>query len=105
MTSTPASIVAVCDGKSCRNRSETTALMRSLDGSIPIVRLKCIGACAGPVVAIKPANGTPVVLTKVRSAKERRDVLRVVAGGSVSNRLQRRLAGSKAQAKAQRRIA
>ncbi len=81
------------------------ALVRTLDGSIPIVRLKCVGSCAGPVVAIKTASSTPVVVTKVRSAKARRDVLRVAEGGPVSSRLERRLARSKVQAKALRRIA
>ncbi|MGH1506514.1 MAG: hypothetical protein ACRBI6_23390, partial [Acidimicrobiales bacterium] len=62
-------VVAVCAGKSCRRRSETTDLVRALDRSIATVKLPCIGVCDGPVVALRSSSGNEVVVSKVRSPK------------------------------------
>ncbi len=97
-------VVAVCAGKSCRRRSETTDLVRALDRSIATVKLPCIGVCDGPVVALRSSSGNEVVVSKVRSPKARQDLLSAVAGKSVSDRLRRRSVGPKARKKALKRI-
>ena len=70
--------VAVCTGKDCRRRGEHGAVVTSLAEVADVVPVRCLGICAGPVVVVRPDDG-PVVLSKVRTSKQRRQLVRTVA--------------------------
>lgn len=74
--------VAVCAGKDCRTRVEFDSLCTDLGRVASIDRVRCLGLCDSPVVVLEPESDRPVVLEKVRSEKQRRDVVAVVADGA-----------------------
>lgn len=96
-------LVAMCSGKACRRRDEYEVLRERLAGDVRVERFGCVGVCSGPVVAVLPTEGRPVVIERVRSPKAHRDVLRLVRGRSLTDRLRRRLVSGSKSAKAVRR--
>ena len=84
-------IVGLCTGKHCRKREEFAALREAVIGWTSVIELPCLDICKGPVVLIEPSSEHAVVLARVRSGKELRDLGLVVAGRQpLSERLQRR---------------
>ena len=98
-------IVAMCVGSSCRKRPEHEELRSRLADTTHLRRISCVGVCSGPVVAVVPDNGAPIMIRKVRSPKARRDLARLVRGRKLSDRLRRRLVTGANAAKAVRRTA
>lgn len=95
--------VAMCAGRACRKRPEHELLRERLTAETDVGRFGCVGVCSGPVVVVTPSGGTSVVIARTRSDKAHRDVLRLLRGRPLSDRLRRRrITGSKA-AKAIRR--
>lgn len=100
-------IAGMCTGKSCRKRDEHAALraqLTEIDGDV--AELSCLGVCKGPVVVLRPGrDDDAVVLQRVRSAKARRDVRRIIGGSDhLSNRLRKRLVFGTKRAKALKRF-
>lgn len=95
--------VAMCAGSACRKRPEYAELRRDLSSEVELVRFGCVGICTGPVVVVAPDGARPLVVARVRSAKARRDLLRLVRGRAVSDRLRRRLVVGSKSSKAVRR--
>ena len=63
-----------------------------------VVETRCLDICDGPVVILDPLSDDAVVLSKLRSPKDVRDVRRVLGGGgkSLTKRLEKRqVLGSK----------
>src|SRR5829696_8014723 len=88
--------VALCAGKDCRHRREFEE-MKSALGQYTIVETRCLDICHGPVMILDPLSDEPVVLSKLRSSKDVRDVQRLMAGSTkLTARLRkRRVLGSK----------
>lgn len=78
--SAPRTAVALCTGKDCRRRAEFEDLHDLLTG-IPHVETRCLGLCNGPVVVVDPRAHHAIVLAKVRSPKQRRDLRRMIERG------------------------
>ena len=95
--------VAMCTGTACRKRSEHEPLRERLAAEGELGRFACVGVCSGPVVVVTPAGGTPVVVARVRSRKAHRDVVRLLRGRPLSDRLRRRRVTGSMAAKAIRR--
>lgn len=74
-------LVALCSGKDCRKRPEHAEVRHALAEQCTLLEVKCLGVCKGPVVVLRPTSKTPLVLSKVRSKKQRRQLLRVAPGG------------------------
>ena len=98
-------IVGVCAGKDCRRSREFGDLTSTLT-RCTIVETRCLDICSGPVVILDPASDDAVILSKLRSSKDRRDLQDVIdRGARLSARLKkRRVLGSKRRA-AMRRAA
>lgn len=92
--------VGLCVGKDCRKRSELTPLYEALQPACHVTYLPCIGVCKGPVVVVDIDANKPRIFRRLRSKKERRDLLRLVKdGGPPSDRLRAaRVKGSKRKA-------
>lgn len=90
-------LVAMCAGKDCRARKEFPAVRKELAACGDLLQVDCLGLCAGPVVVVAPAADQPVVISKVRSKQQRRDLVRLVADdGRLTKSLRnRRVDGSK----------
>lgn len=95
--------VAMCSGSACRKRPEHAELRRQLSSEVELGRFGCVGVCAGPVVVVEPQGARPLVVARVRSAKARRDLLRLVRGRALSDRLRRRIVVGAKSSKAVRR--
>lgn len=95
--------VAMCAGKACRGRAEHEPLRERLAAETDLGRFRCVGVCAGPVVVVTPPGDAPVVVARVRSPKAQRDVVRLLRGRPLSDRLRRRRVGGSKAAKAIRR--
>jgi len=96
--------IAMCTGKSCRRRPESSALHDALAGHADVVDTSCLSICKGPVVVVEPRGDAPLVLASVRSAKAIRDVSRMVADGRPpSRRLRERAAAGNKRTKAVQR--
>lgn len=91
---------ALCTGKDCRKRPEYSKVREALAEHCTILELKCVGICSGPVVVAHPMSDTPLVVAKLRSKKQRRQLLRVIEeGGAPPPELAQRIVG-KAKRKA-----
>jgi hypothetical protein len=73
-------IVALCAGGDCRKRCEFAKIRDALDAHCEIVELKCVGICSGPVVVTRPTSDRPVVYARLRTKKQRRQLLGVAVG-------------------------
>ncbi len=95
----PAASVALCIGKDCRKRAEFDELHAMLTG-LPHIETRCLDVCNGPVVVVCPESTEEIVLARVRSRKQRRDLRRVILrGDALTERLGRRaVTGSKRRA-------
>ena len=85
--------VVLCAGKDCRQRSEYARLHQALlDLGDEAVTMDCAGICSGPVVVVGVAAKRPVVLSKLRTDKQRRHLLRLTTdGGEPSATLSKRV--------------
>ncbi len=88
--------VGLCTGKDCR-RSPEFPEMKSALSRCDVVETRCLDICDGPVLILDPLSDDAVVLSKLRSPKDVRDVRRVLRGHvSLTARLEkRRVLGSK----------
>ena len=75
LTSGDRPIVAMCAGKDCRKRCEYSKMRRALEDGCTIIELKCVGICEGPVVVVCAGSDNAAVFAKVRSKKQRDDVV------------------------------
>ncbi|MET0908970.1 MAG: hypothetical protein ABWZ99_05825 [Ilumatobacteraceae bacterium] len=89
-------IVGLCAGKDCR-RSREFGEMQGALARCTVVETKCLDICDGPVVILDPLSDDAIVLSKLRSSKDVRDVQRLANGeAKLSARLEkRRVLGSK----------
>lgn len=81
--------VALCAGSDCAKdrRKDFRRLRAGLDG-VDVVTTKCMGVCHGPVVVLGAQSETPVVVERIRSAKQVKALRRLARrGGSVPDRL------------------
>ena len=92
---TPA-VIGMCAGKDCRRSREFESLKSSL-ARCTVVETRCLDICDGPVVILDPASDDAVILSKLRSSKDVRDLQDVVQRGArLTSRLKkRRVLGSK----------
>ncbi|WP_040491971.1 (2Fe-2S) ferredoxin domain-containing protein [Ilumatobacter nonamiensis] len=72
--------VALCAGKDCRKRCEAAKIRDSLADGFRVVELKCVGICSGPVAIVDPGSDRPIVYSKLRSKRDRKLLVRAVAG-------------------------
>ena len=96
--------IGVCVGKDCRKRDEHADLLDAID-DCEVLPVRCLGICSGPVVAVAPRSDDPVVYSKVRTKKQRKQLRRLVhdarpAGTALAGR---EVSGSK-RSKALRRL-
>lgn len=99
-----APLVAMCRGTACRKHREYDATRERLGADHDVASFPCIGVCHGPIVAVVHADAS-VVVERVRSNKARRDLIELVAGGRLTERLAKREVSGKKAAKATRRVA
>ena len=92
--------VAVCVGKDCRRSDGHGPLVDDLDAVGVVIEVRCLDHCRGPIVVLDPDDEKPVVLERIRSQKQRRDLVAVVDEGvPLSGRLRnRRVRGSNRRA-------
>jgi len=99
--STDSTVVAVCGSKDCRTRPEYDDLTAALGGAdvpVEVIDSRCLDICKGPVVVVRRTDDRPIVFRKVRGRKQRRDLVALVAGGPVTDRLRSiRVTGSTAR--------
>jgi hypothetical protein len=74
-------VVALCAGKDCRKRGEYAKIRNALEDRCTVVDVTCVGVCSGPVVVANPMSQAPLVLSKLRSKKVRKQLVRVVESG------------------------
>ena len=88
--------VGAVRGQRCRRSHEFAAIQGALS-PCQVIETRCLDICDGPVVILEPLSDDPIVLSKLRSAKDVRDVHRLVDGEiNLSARLKkRRVLGSK----------
>jgi hypothetical protein len=89
-------IVGLCAGKDCRRSREFEGIKRAVSRG-EVVETRCLDICDGPVVILDPMSDDAVVLSKLRSSKDARDVeLLLGRAAKLTKRLQkRRVLGSK----------
>jgi hypothetical protein len=89
-------VVGLCAGKDCRRSREFEDLKASLT-RCTVVETRCLDICDGPVLILDPTSDDAVVLSKLRSSKDVRDLQYVVhRDAKLSSRLKkRRVLGSK----------
>lgn len=90
-------VVGLCAGKDCRRSHEFSEMKTALQSHCQVIETRCLDICDGPVVILDPLSDDAVVLSKLRSPKDVRDVERLVSGDiKRSARLnKRRVLGSK----------
>ena len=77
----------------------------ALDDRCAVIELECVGICAGPVVVAHPMSDAPLVLSKIRTKRERKQFVRLVEGeGELTDRLTRRLVGKRKHNETLRRL-
>lgn len=100
-TSTTSSMIAICGSKDCRARPEYDELTTALvDADVPrqVIDSRCLDICTGPVLVVGRIDKRPLVFRKVRRRKQRRDLVALVAGGPITDRLRSlRVTGSTAR--------
>jgi hypothetical protein len=82
----------LCAGKDCRTRCEYRKVRTALDDHCTVIDIKCVGLCAGPVVVAHPTSDRPLVLAKLRTKRDRKQLVRLVVGddsggGALTGRL------------------
>jgi hypothetical protein len=89
-------VVGLCAGKDCRRSHEFSEMKDALARCV-VVETRCLDICDGPVVILDPLSDNAIVLSKLRSPKDVRDVQRLARGQiKLSARLEkRRVLGSK----------
>lgn len=83
-------VVAVCGSKDCRARPEHDELTVALGGTdVPwqLIDSRCLDICKGPVVVVGRSDRRPLVFRKVRGRKQRRDLVALLEGGPITDRL------------------
>ena len=99
-------VVALCSGKDCRTRCEYRKVRAALDEHCTVIDLKCVGLCDGPVVVAHPTSDTPLVLSKLRTKRDRKQLVRLVAGDAeLTGTLRGRVVSGGKQKKILRRVA
>ncbi len=89
-------LVAVCGGKDCCKRPEYGDVLDALGAQCDVLETGCLGPCKGPVVGFGLDSDKPVVLTRVRKRKHRRDLLAaVLEGKALTERLLDRALGGR----------
>jgi (2Fe-2S) ferredoxin len=98
----PDGTVIVCGGKSCCKK-ESCAFVELCErleaAAVPVQRVDCLGVCDGPVAGVCE-GGRVVWFGRLRKAKAQRDLVAVAAGGAPTGRLDKRMLGKSARAKA-----
>lgn len=79
MTDRP--VVALCAGKDCAKRCEFAKIRATLRAEHDVVELACVGICSGPVVVVRPEADKPVVLSKLRTKRDRERLVALIASG------------------------
>lgn len=94
-------MVALCGSKDCRTRSGHAELVEQLvagDRPCQLIESRCLDICSGPVLVAGYGEERPQVFRKVRTAKQRRDLLRFLGGAPMTDRLRAlRVTGKKAR--------
>jgi len=96
--------ILVCAGSDCRRHIAYEPLCAALaDAGVRVERVKCIDLCHPPVAIITSDDERPVIVERVRSAKQHRDLVRVaVSGDGLTKRLRALRATGKPLTKARR---
>ena len=82
--------VLVCRGKSCGEHGKArTKLLGSLEESAHVELVRCQKICSGPVVGVWLDDGWEW-FRRVRRAKARRALARLLDDGKIAGRLERR---------------
>ena len=93
-------IVAMCAGKDCRKRCEFAAVHDELVEQCDIVDIRCVGICSGPVVVVHPTADQPLVFSKLRKKRQRRELVAVAVTDAEPSRELRAQSGSGSKHKA-----
>ncbi|BAN04455.1 hypothetical protein [Ilumatobacter coccineus] len=73
--------VALCAGKDCKKRCEFAKMHDALSERCDVVELKCVGICSGSVVVANVDSDDPRVFAKLKSKRDRQELLRIVVDG------------------------
>lgn len=92
--------VAICAGGHCRRHDGFAELRDELGGVASVCEVRCLDLCDSPVVVVGPGDAKPVVLRKVRTRKQRRDLVAAVGGAPLTGRLKQRRVRGKRRRKA-----
>lgn len=87
--STPSGSIAICAGPDCaKDRRKDFRRLRDGLGDCDVVTTKCMGVCHGPVAVLGADSERPVVVQRVRTAKQVKSLRRLARrGGDVPDRL------------------
>ena len=91
--------VALCSGKDCRSRCEYSPLRRELQEVAKVLPVKCLDICDSPVVVISPRDKNAVVLDKIRTEAQRKDLIKAIGGTKPSKLLAKHLVTGRRRAK------
>jgi len=91
--------VALCSGKDCRQRCEYAPLRRDLKEVATVKSVKCLDICDSPVVVISPHEKDAVVLDKIRTETQRKDLVKAIGGSKLSKALAEQLVTGRRRAK------
>lgn len=97
--------MAVCIGGDCRKRSEHADLEPSLRCVADVTPVRCLGVCHSPVAVVLDRRGDHAVVERIRTPKQRRDLVAFVRGDAPSKRLAKRLVTGSRRRKALVRLA
>ena len=81
--------IAICAGPDCaKDRRKDFRRLRDGLGDLDVVITKCMGVCHGPVAVLAADSESPVVIERIRSAKQVKAVRRLARrGGDIPDRL------------------
>ena len=79
-------VVAMCAGKDCRKRCDFAKVREDLQVSCDVVDLACLGLCNGPVVVLDAELKNRMVLSKLRSKRQRKLVVAAATGDARARR-------------------
>ena len=81
--------IAICAGSDCaKDRRKDFRRLRDGLRECDVVTTKCMGVCHGPVAVLAADSESPVVIERIRSAKQVKALRRLARrGGDVPDRL------------------
>lgn len=74
--------MALCSGKDCHRHESYGELRDAVRSVATVIPVRCLDLCDAPVIVTGPRSSHPDVFAKVRTPKQRRDLVAYLQGGA-----------------------